>query len=104
MEAGFQFCGVIKQRMMFRHVIAALPSNITPLVSDIIGDAQEDTCYDLLKSAVISRLSVSQEKPLHELFALVEFGDRSPSQLLHHMRSLASGCELDDEILIKYPF
>nr|CDS32930.1 gag pol polyprotein [Hymenolepis microstoma] len=93
LEMGLQLSGVSKQRMMFRHAIAALPSNATSLVFDIIGDAPED----LLKRAVISRLSVPREKR-KQLFALVELGDRSP-QLLRHMRLLASGYELNDEIL-----
>nr|CDS28005.1 gag pol polyprotein [Hymenolepis microstoma] len=84
---------------MFRHVIVALPLNVAPMVSDIIGDAQEYTCYDLLKCTVISSLSVSREKRLQERFAQVELGDCSPSQLLRRMGFLASGCELDDKIL-----
>nr|CDS33832.1 gag pol polyprotein [Hymenolepis microstoma] len=84
---------------MFRHTIVALPSNVTSVVFDIVDDVPEDICYDLLKRAAISRLSISREKRLQHLFSQVKLGDRSPSQLLRYMRSLASGYELDDEIL-----
>nr|CDS27014.1 gag pol polyprotein [Hymenolepis microstoma] len=67
LEMGFQLSDVIKQRMMFRHAITALPS-LSPFC-------------------------------LQELFALVKLGYRSPSQLLSHMRPLASSCELDNAIL-----
>nr|CDS32283.1 gag pol polyprotein [Hymenolepis microstoma] len=61
----------------------------------------DNKSYDWLKQAIINRLSVSREKRLDQLFSQAELGDRFPSQLLHHMRSLASGSELKDEILKK---
>nr|CDS30456.1 gag pol polyprotein [Hymenolepis microstoma] len=42
-----------------------------------------------------------REKRLDQLFVQVELGDRPPSQLLRHMRSLANGSSLTDEILKK---
>ncbi|VUZ56582.1 unnamed protein product, partial [Hymenolepis diminuta] len=61
--------------------------------------ATEDNPYDTLKKVVIGRLSDSQEKRVQQLLLQVELGDRTPSQLLRHMRSLLGETRVDDVIL-----
>nr|CDS28710.1 hypothetical transcript [Hymenolepis microstoma] len=66
--------------MLFNHTIATLPPSVASLVFDIVDDAPEDLCYDLIKRAVISRQSVSQDRPLSahqpDLDKLSEVADR----------------------------
>nr|CDS28490.1 gag pol polyprotein [Hymenolepis microstoma] len=71
---------------------------------EIISKTPDNTSYDQLKEAVIKRFSVPKKKRLQQLFSQTELGDRSPTQLLKHMRSLASGCELQDEMLKELPY
>ncbi|VUZ43913.1 unnamed protein product, partial [Hymenolepis diminuta] len=71
----------------------------TAEVIDIVDKAPEDNSYDTLKKAVISRLSDSQEKRVQQLLLQVELGDRTPSQLLRHMRSILGETRVDDVIL-----
>ncbi|VUZ53432.1 unnamed protein product [Hymenolepis diminuta] len=73
---------------MFQHASSALPTDAAAVVIDVANRAPEDNSYGTLKRAVISRLSESQEKRVHQLLLQVELGDRTPSQLLRHMRSL----------------
>ncbi|VUZ45051.1 unnamed protein product [Hymenolepis diminuta] len=67
---------------------SALPTDFAAEAIDITDKAPQDNSYDTLKRTVISRLSHSQEKRVQPLLFLVELGDRTPSQLLRHMRSL----------------
>nr|CDS34342.1 gag pol polyprotein [Hymenolepis microstoma] len=75
------------------------PTNIKPLVFDLVDETPEDIFYNLLKRAVLSRLSASQEKRLQQLLSLVDLADHTPSQPPHHIRSLASGINLNDTVL-----
>nr|CDS35169.1 hypothetical protein HmN_001001400 [Hymenolepis microstoma] len=65
----------------------------------MVDNASEDNCYEILKKAVISRLSVSREERLEQLFLLVDLGDRTLSQFLPHMRFLASGNDVNNKLL-----
>nr|CDS28982.2 gag pol polyprotein [Hymenolepis microstoma] len=91
--------GVTKRTIWFQHLVPILPTAIVTRFAELISMPLDNDSYEWLKQAIISRLSVSREKRLDQLFAQVELGDRSPSQLLHHMRSLANGSSVTDEIL-----
>ena len=74
--------------MMFHHTLSALPTDVLSQVSQAIYKAPVDELYATLKSAVIRLLSGSQERRLQQLSSQTELGDRTPSQLLCHMRTL----------------
>nr|CDS30147.1 gag pol polyprotein [Hymenolepis microstoma] len=59
----------------------------------------DNNSYDRLKLAVINRFSAPPETRLEQFFSTVELGDRSPSQLVSYMRSLACGLDLNDKVL-----
>ncbi|VUZ50070.1 unnamed protein product, partial [Hymenolepis diminuta] len=65
-----------------------LPTDVAAVVIDIVHKAPEDNSYDTLKKVIIGRLSDPQEKRVQQLLLQAELGDRTPSQLLRHMRSL----------------
>nr|CDS26537.1 gag pol polyprotein [Hymenolepis microstoma] len=93
--------GVTKRTICFQHLVPVLTTAIVTQFAELTSMPPDNDSYDRLKQTIISRLSVSREKRLDQLFAQVELGDRSPSQLLHHMRSLAIGSSVTDEILKK---
>ena len=83
---------------MFHHTLSALPTDVVSQVTHAIDRAPEDELYTTLKSTVIRLLSGSQERRLQQLFSQTELGDRTPSQLLRHMRTLVGDANVDDTI------
>ncbi|KER20067.1 hypothetical protein T265_11306 [Opisthorchis viverrini] len=66
---------------------------------DLIDPMPASNPYTTLKAAIIKRTATSDEANLQKLLAGVELGDRTPSQLLRHMQSLACGKSFYDAIL-----
>ncbi|VUZ39681.1 unnamed protein product [Hymenolepis diminuta] len=97
LENNFQLRGIPKQKIMLQHASSVLLTDVAAEVIDIIDNDQK-TAPTTLKRAVISRLSDSQGKYVQQLFLQVELGDRTPSQLLRHMRSL-----LDETRVVETP-
>nr|CUU99809.1 gag pol polyprotein [Hymenolepis microstoma] len=100
-EMVIRLRGITKRTTWFQHLVPILPTAIVAQFAELTPMPPDNDSYDRLKQAIISRLSVPREKRLDQLFAQVELGDRTPSQLLHYMRSLAIGSPLNDEILKK---
>nr|CDS27171.2 gag pol polyprotein [Hymenolepis microstoma] len=100
-EMVMRLRGITKRTIWFQHLFPILPTAIVTQFAELTSMSPDNDSYDLLKQAIINRLSVPREKRLDQLFAQCELGDRTPSQLLHHMRSLASG-SLTQSIL-NYP-
>ena len=84
---------------MFSYVATQLPTDVAAEVIDILDPMPLDTPYDKLKQGVLNRTSTSDSTRLQQLLSGVELGDRTPSQLLRHMRSLAGNSKIDDNIL-----
>ena len=97
-ESVFRTHGITKQILMFSHVAQNLPPEAAEEVSDLITDVPSEDPYDRLKSALISRTGISEQASLDALFAKVELGDRKPSQLLRHMRTLLGSKSMDESI------
>ena len=76
-----------------------LPHSVAKLVEDLLIETPSEEPYIKLKEAIIKRTGGSESRDFRELFTTVELGDRSPSQLLRHMRSLLNGRHMDDSLL-----
>lgn len=98
-EAFFRCRKIASQVTMFSCVTAILPNDIAAEVIDIIDPMPTDRPYDKLKAAILKRTTVSDEARLQRLLSGLELGDRTPSQLLRHMRSLAGDFKINDTIL-----
>ncbi|CAI2736918.1 unnamed protein product, partial [Dicrocoelium dendriticum] len=98
-EDVFRFRKITSQSTMFSYVAAHLPSNIASEVIDILDPMPLESPYDKLKAAILKRTTASDESRLQQLLSGVELGDRTPSQLLRHMRSLVGSSALDDSVL-----
>jgi hypothetical protein len=57
-------------------------------VEDIITSPPQQDPYSKLRTELLKRLSSSREQRVHRILTLEEMGDRKPSQLLRHLRSL----------------
>ena len=76
-----------------------LPDRVASEVLDILENPPAVDPYMTLKDAILSRTTASEEACLQRLLSGVELGDRTPSQLLRHMRSLAGTFTVDDAVL-----
>lgn len=70
-------------------------------VVDVIERLPENDRYEYLKAALINRLSSSKQQRLEELLEKEDLGDKRPSEVLRHMRSLATGDLLVNEDIIR---
>ncbi|KAI8419718.1 hypothetical protein MSG28_008405 [Choristoneura fumiferana] len=68
-------------------------------VDDVVNKPPSEGKYEKIKSALISRLTPSNKDCLRQVVKYEELGDRKPSQLLRHMRSLG-GSAMTDEMLL----
>ena len=68
----------------------------------VVRNPPANSKYAALKSATLSRLADSSQQQLLKLFTQLELGDKKPSQLLRHMRSLADGRVTDEVLQIKW--
>ncbi|CAH8665369.1 unnamed protein product [Schistosoma margrebowiei] len=98
-EALFMARGIKSQATKYAYVVGALPIEIAAEVGDLIDHVPEAEPYDKLKTAVIQRTSVSDERRLQQLLTSCELGDKRPSQLLRHMKHLAGPYKVDDALL-----
>nr|CDS28404.1 gag pol polyprotein [Hymenolepis microstoma] len=89
-EMVMRLRGVTKRTIWFQHLFPILPTAIVTQFAELTSMSPDNDSYDQLKQAIINRLSVPREKRLDQLFAQCELGDRTPSQLLHRLRSLTS--------------
>lgn len=89
-ESQFHLNGIKQDGTKFWHVIAQLENRYATEVEDVITNPPvNDTKYETIKRELVRRLSVSQQSKLKRLLEREELGDRTPSQFLRHLRSLA---------------
>lgn len=88
-ENTFLLRGVKSDSKKFQHVVAALPQDIVVSVLDIIRDPPILDSYNMIKQALISRHTMSDEKRMDSLFSKSEMGSRKPSEYYRHMELLA---------------
>lgn len=98
-EAFFRFRRITSQATMYSYVVTQLPTDVACEVVDLLDPMPAVNPYDTLKAALLKRTTASDEARLQQLLSGVELGDRTPSQLLRHMRSLVGNNKLDDSIL-----
>ncbi|CAB0032450.1 unnamed protein product [Trichogramma brassicae] len=97
-ESLFHIHHVNSDATRYHMVVAMLdPDSITE-VSDIIRVPPQEDKYNTLKQTLLRRLTDPPDVQLHQMLTGVELGDKRPSQLLLHMRTLA-GSRVSDEIL-----
>lgn len=82
----------------YHHIIRHLDHKAVKELDDVLDDESLVDDYDTLKARIISRFASSTEEKLRELVSNQELGDRTPSQLLRHMRSLSEK-NINDKLL-----
>ncbi|CAB3377290.1 Hypothetical predicted protein [Cloeon dipterum] len=73
----------------YYHVIRSLDIKAVQDMDDILDDDALKNNYDAFKDKVIGRFAATTEEKLRELISAQDLGDRTPSQFLRHLQSLA---------------
>lgn len=98
-EAQFHLAGITSDMTMYSHVLGQIDQKLAREIEDIVVKPPATGKYALLKDTLIKRLSSSEEQRVRRLLSIEELGDKSPSQFLRHLRSLAGTTLNDDNIL-----
>lgn len=98
MESQFALSGVTSETTKFHYIVGQLDHKYAVEVKDIINSPPAENKYNKLKTALIARLTVSQDKKSLQLMKHEELGDRKPSQFLRQLRTLG-GSTVTDEFL-----
>ncbi|XP_067207883.1 uncharacterized protein [Linepithema humile] len=97
-DRSFHAAGITTDSTKFGYALTAIGPRYTTEVRDIILNPPEERAYETLKAELTKRLSSSQEHKTRRLLEHEEIGDRKPSQILRHLRSLA-GNVVGDRVL-----
>ncbi|XP_049522567.1 uncharacterized protein LOC125945053 [Dermacentor silvarum] len=97
-EAQFSLARITQDRTRYDYVVAHLDARYANEVRDILANPPTANLYEHLKTALIRRLSLSEEQKIRQLQS-AELAERKPSQLLRHMRALAGNMQVQDSLL-----
>ncbi|XP_062532872.1 uncharacterized protein LOC134201647 [Bombyx mori] len=98
-EMQFKLSGISVDDTKFAYMSANLEPQYAKEVRDIITKPPASNKYEKLKTELIKRLSISQEKRVRQLLMHEELGDQKPSQFLRHLISLA-GSDVPSDFII----
>lgn len=88
-EAQFNISRVVSDKSRYYHVLAALPQDVIESVLDFVQAPPEINLYDGIKSLLIERHSLSEERRVEKLLSTEQLGDRRPSDFYRSMKLLA---------------
>lgn len=103
-ESQFANRGITSQKTRYHHVVSALSVSDMAEVRDVLRNIPQVNPYDALKSALIGRLTTSEQQRLQQLLASEELGDRRPTQLLRRMKQLLGEDSSADDGLFRELF
>lgn len=95
-EAQFALSNITSDATKYYTVVGNLEPSIMAQLEDVLENPPTSNKYEKLKTELIKRLSVSQEKKVRQLLIHEELGDRKPSAFLRHLQSLAGRGVPDD--------
>jgi len=98
-EAQFTTAGITHEQTKYSYVVSHLEERYANEVEDLIVNPPINTPYTILKSELIRRLSVSEERRVRQLLTEENLGDKTPSQYLRHLRSLVGPVTISDNLL-----
>jgi hypothetical protein len=90
LESQLALANVTADTTKFHYVVSNLDFRNAQVVRDILQTPPRSDKYEALKTALISRLSSSEEQRIQQLLQREDLGDRKPSEFLRHLRSLAT--------------
>lgn len=101
-ESLFQIHRIRSDDGRYHLVIGALDSEAIQEIADILASPPAIDKYVTLKTQLLARFADSADKQLHRLLTDLELGNRKPSQLLRHMRTLAGNRVSQDILRVRW--
>lgn len=98
LEAQFSNSAITQDLTKYNTVVAALDENALDFVVDILSEPPNENKYGVLKNALLARLTDTEESRIRKLLTDIDLGDKRPSDLLRHMKSLA-GSSISEEVI-----
>ncbi|KAL3188480.1 hypothetical protein MRX96_003448 [Rhipicephalus microplus] len=103
-EALFATRRITADTTKYHYVVVDNPPATVSEVRDILLAPPADLAYQVLKEALICRLTLSKLECLRQLLHKAELSDRRPSQLLHQLQQLAGDKTSLDSRLVRELF
>ena len=97
-ESVFTTRRISKESTRFHHVIASLSPEYAAEVRDLILAPPVENPYSTLKSRLIQRTQISEQKRVRLLLSEEELGDSQPTQFLRRLQRLMGEHHMDDKL------
>lgn len=88
-ETLFNTKGIVRDNTKYENLIVSLPQEVIMSVIDIVQNPPSENRYSNLKSKLLERHSLSEQRKLDKLFSDSEIGDRKPSEFYRSLVGLA---------------
>ena len=86
-----QFPATLSEDLRFNALLNHLPSAALPFVDHVLRAPGQDP-FTRAKACLVKHYEVSPRDRARTLRSLTSLGDKTPSEMLHYMRSLLPGC------------
>ena len=98
-EYSFQAAKIKDQAAKFHYVAAALPSQLSSELRDILLCPPEENQYEVLREEIVKRLAITERERIAKLLKNETLGDRTPSQFLRYLQQLAGPKAIEETFL-----
>ncbi|XP_055591348.1 uncharacterized protein LOC129743378 [Uranotaenia lowii] len=98
-EAQFVLANVTKDETKFYHIVAKVDQTVICHISDLVSNPPQHDKYTAAKERLIARFALSPEARLERLLGSFDLGDMRPTHLLAKMQELATGLNVNDNLL-----
>ena len=95
LDIHFEANDVTSDQAKFSFALAHIDATNAGEIADLINLPEKDR-YETLRTEMVRRLSATRSNKMQQLLEREEMGDRTPSQFLRCMRTLASESVTDD--------
>lgn len=98
-EAQFVLGNVTKDDTKFYHIVAKVDQSVICHIADLVSNPPQQDKYKAVKDRLIARFTLSSEARLERLLGSSDLGDMRPTHLLAKMQELATGLNVDENLL-----
>ncbi|XP_062557439.1 uncharacterized protein LOC134222312 [Armigeres subalbatus] len=98
-KAQFSLAQVTKDDTKFWHIIAKIDQSVICHVADLVSTPPADNKYKAIKDRLIARFALSPQARLEQLLSSCDLGDFRPTHLLARMSEIATGLNVDDNLM-----
>lgn len=98
-EAQFHLARITQDETKFWHIIAKVDKKVLCQISDLVSTPPVINKYQAVKDRLILRFALSPQARIEQLLGASDLGDLRPSHLLARMQEIATGLNVDDNIM-----